>query len=477
MKNVIDNIATPQLTTDEYVDLVNRVYTWGYPLILMDLTKKISTNTTGSVKDSALGKAPINQVARVRATPTADFTSVVKPNVDTYYTTSWLDLSDGPLVLEVPQTERYYLLPLLDAYSNIFESIGTRTGYTEEKYFFFIKGPNHVDVNPQGNHQGRFHIIQAPTNMVWMLGRVEVKGYADGVKNVYPIQDKIQIVPYQYYGSSYTPPAGITDSDNDNINPVEYIADMRMTAFFSQMAELMNDNPPADYDMEIVQQMKLIGIEKVDGKYQSFFSEEKLPTGVRLQTQTIPYSAGENWKAWYNSNNTAEIKNGWSIQIRGKGRYKDHYNLRAYQAYTGLGANLPEDAIYPTLTSGSYGSTLDSTKNYTLTFSKDALPPVHDESFWSLTVYNNNGYLVKNYLHRYALGSNTKAIQNEIDDGNVTIYIQAEKPDDDSALWLPITNMDDPGSATSTEFSLTLRLYWPEDKALVWSPPELEEVE
>lgn len=479
-QNLINESQELKQDCSEFVDfeIIKRAYTWGYPLILMDLTKNISTNTDGSIKSNALGKAPINQVARVRAFPGANFTSVVKPNVDTYYTTAWLNLKEGPLVLEVPtEISRYYLLPFLDAYSNIFKSLGTRKQHSIGKDCF-ITGPEWDGDVPEG-----FVHVNAPTNMVWMLGRIEVENFADGVKNVYPLQDQFRLVPYQYYRDDYTPPPGETNSKYDINNPVEYIEnDMSVTDFFHKMAQLMNQNPPADYDKEILEEMKLIGIKCVDGRYQSDFSMDHYDASMQDKINNIPQNAGQHWEDWYSKNSPAEVKNNWSIQTQNKGSYGDQYEVRAYQAYTGLGANLPKDAIYPTLTTETIDQQkikLNSGNRYQLTFPKDQLPPVHEESFWSLTAYNNNGYLVKNNLHRYSIGSTSPAIKASIDSGeNITIYIQEDNPGKDKMpFWLPITRFpydeSNEPSATNCDFSLTLRLYWPKDRAFDWRPPAL----
>lgn len=457
-------------TEQEYLELVQKVYTWGYPLILMNLTKKISTNTQKSVKASAFGKAPINQVARVCKFPNANFTSVVKPNVDTYYTTAWMDLSSGPLVLEVPSTNRYFLLPLFDAYSNVFKSPGTRTIDTSVSHIFYIAGPDDNSDLPEG-----MELIQAPTNMVWMLGRIQVNSFEDGVEVVYPIQDNIRLTPYQYYGQNYTPPKGAKNSVYDIANPVKYIEKMPLGIFFNQMANLMNENPPADYDREILKEMKIIGIEQIDGVYKSNFSVDNSPTGIRKQLRQIPFTMGNTW---IESQGTETTYNGWLIQTGDKGNYQNNYTQRAYQAYTGLGANLPEDAIYPTLTTQTNSIPLNSECKYTLTFQPEDLPPVNQDAFWSLTAYNNKNYLVKNPLNRYALGSTSGLAQNE--DGSITIYIQAGAPESDKlSNWLPITrhpyDASYEPSATNCYFSLTMRLYYPQEEALdlTWIPPRL----
>jgi len=150
------------------------------------------------------------------------------------------------------------------------------------------------------------------------------------------------------------------------------------------------------------------------------------------------------------------------------GEYGTNYDFRAFIAYFGLGANLPEDAVYPSTVIDSDGNPLDGSVKYIIHFEKDDLPPVN--AFWSLTAYDKRDLLVENPINRFAIGDRGNLTFNE--DGSLDIYIQNLSPGvDKDSNWLP--------SPREGRLNLTLRLYWPEQEALdySWQPPAVKRVE
>lgn len=158
------------LSDNKIVEIATKAYVFGYPLILMDYTKQVSTN----VEEPTSVYAPVNQLGHFREFPNDKFTAVVKPNVDTYYSNAWFDLKTEPIVFTVPATDRYYLLPLYDAYTNIFAVPGPRTTGTGA-HTFLLTGPDWKGTAPEGMEQ-----IKAPTNTVWLVGRTQVNSGKDG---------------------------------------------------------------------------------------------------------------------------------------------------------------------------------------------------------------------------------------------------------------------------------------------------------
>jgi hypothetical protein len=158
--------------------------------------------------------------------------------------------------------------------------------------------------------------------------------------------------------------------------------------------------------------------------------------------------------------------NGWRIERRAALHGVD-YARRAYVALTGLGSQLPEDAMYPMAAVASDGQPLDGRHSYTLTFAKAHLPPVH--AFWSLTMYQvPERTFADNSLSRYSIGDRNELTPN--DDGSTTIYVQRESPGPErESNWLP---------APPGEFELTLRLYWPSREIVDgrWTPPPVVRV-
>ena len=196
-KNSSNKKSQTIVSDAQILEVASKAYVYGYPLLLMDYTNRIGINVE---EPNSFGSAPINQIGHFRQFPDHNFTDVVKPNVDTYYSIAWYDLKQEPIVLSVPATDRYYLLPLLDAYTNVFSVPGTRTT-GKEAQSFLLAGPFWQGEVPEG-----MTLIQAPTNMVWMIGRTQVNSLEDGATVVASIQDGYKLVPLSHFGKEYIHP-------------------------------------------------------------------------------------------------------------------------------------------------------------------------------------------------------------------------------------------------------------------------------
>lgn len=439
-----------EISTDELLKTLGESYVYGYPLVLMDLTQKVSTNIASPHPTRPI--APVNQLSHFRRFPDHTLTAVVKPNVDTYYSIAWLDLEKEPQVLSMPATDRYYLLPMYDAYTNIFASPGTRTTGTDAQTLLIV-GPNWKGETPEG-----MTLIQSPTQTVWMLGRIQVNSKEDGATTVKAIQDKMSLVPLSGFGNAnYTPPTGIVKAKNENIIPVKTIQEMDINTFMNRLSELMAKNPPAAADAEMLAKMAKIGFvpgQPFDVSTDNFILKTKL--------SKLPDFIHKKFQTRRENPDKAAMKNGWMTVTEGIGKYGTDYTRRAFISFIGLGALIPEDAVYPNCSFDKNGDLLDGSKKYTIHFAPDQIPPVN--AFWSLTAYNADEFLVKNDLNRFALGDRDDLKFNE--DGSLDLYIQANKPNEDQMKnWLPVP--------ASGPFYLTMRLYWPKQEVLdgKWNVP------
>jgi len=445
------------LSDEEIIDIATKAYIYGYPVILMDLTLKVATNVEApGIKQSS---APINQLGHYREFPDHNLTDVVKPNVDTYYSTVFFDLSEEAFVLSVPATDRYYLLPMLDAYTNVFESPGSRTT-GKNAQDFLITGPFWEGEVTEGLTH-----IKSPTSLVWLLGRTQVNNKKDGATVVRDIQDGYKLVPLNYFGKDYTAPKGVVNEAYKSIVPVKNIEAMTIDTFFNELAGLLVKNPPLEGDESIISDMAKIGI--VAGKP---FSLDGFGDAMKVKLDAIPNAVDKNFKSLVASQDPSTLINGWgkAYQAPNMGNYGTDYNFRALVAYVGLGANLPLDAVYPNTTLDGEGNLLDSDSKYVLHFEKDQIPPA--KAFWSLTLYNDQNFLADNSINRFALGDRDDLSFNA--DGSLDIYVQRENPGKTKySNWLP--------TPSEGNFELTLRLYWPKEEALngTWIPVPVKKVE
>ena len=425
---------------------------YGLPLIMMDLTKDKTTN----VEKPEGFAAPVNQFVNVRAFPDASFKDVVRANVDTLYSSAFLDLSAEPIVLSVPDTHgRYYLMPMLDAWTNIFASPGKRTTGTKAGHYV-ITGPGWTGKLPKGMTE-----YKSPTDMAWIIGRTQANGPAD-YPAVHKIQDGFKLTPLSAFGKPYTPPAGKVDPALDmKTPPVEQAKNMSAEAYFSRMAALLKSNPPPASEAPILEKLKAIGV--VPGEK---FDASKLDPSVAKGLEESVKVAFEKLLAA--SKETGAPVNGWRVPPMVLGNYGTDYGARAVVSLIGLGANLPQDAVYPSAFVDGDGKALNGANKYVIHFDKGATPPV--DAFWSVTMYNPDSFFVANPINRFAVSSWMPMKKNK--DGSLDLYLQHDSPGKDKeANWLPASDKD---------FNVTLRMYWPKEKAPSiidgsWKPPAVKQ--
>ncbi len=419
--------------------VIREAYAFGLPLMLMDLTRQQLLHPKSPMY------APINQFKHVSYFPDASFRSVVRPNVDTYYSSAWLDLSQGPIALEVPDTKgRYYMLPMLDAYTNIFASPGTRTTGNGAKVFL-ISGPGWSGSVPEGMEQ-----IQAPTPMVWIIGRTQVNSAADGAQSVVPLQKQFVL---KALNPTQVEEAASTEAPPTQ-DPNSTVRGMAVEDYFNKLNQLLASNQPAMADSTLVNQMKLLGIGAGLRFSTEAYSASKVAALKQLPEAT--FASFEEGKAM-----GTNAVNGWSLGHPMTGKFGTDYTGRAGIAVFGLGANLFADAVYPVCGVDQEGVALDGTNRYTLRFEEGKTPPAN--AFWSLTLYDSEGFFAPNAINRYSLGDRSGLKKSP--DGAIEIYIQSKSPGKDKeANWLP---------CPEGPFNLLMRVYWPKEEMLegAYAPP------
>jgi hypothetical protein len=431
-------------------------YVYFYSLVTMDVTRMQFTNLEPGKMP---GRGPMNMFNNVPTYPPADDRGVVRPNFDTLYSIAYLDMTKEPVVVSVPDTNgRYYLLPMLDMWSDVFASPGWRTTGTQAGNFLVTPPGWRPDLRERFIDEFKLprdtQRIDAPTPYVWVIGRTKTDGPAD-YDAVRKIQAGFKVTLLSEWGKPPKPAEVKIDPSIDMKTPPKIQVDtMPAGKYFAYAAELLKLQPPHITDEPILAQMKRIGIEP--GKS---FDIEKVSPAVKKALESAPEAAQKlmEWKI----PTLARVANHWSMNTDTMGVYGNYYLKRAILAQIGLGANLPEDAIYPLNLSDDTGRPLDGSNKYTLHFEKSATPPVN--AFWSVTLYDSEGFQVANPLDRFAVSSWMPFKYDP--DGALTLYFQNESPGKDKeANWLP---------APKGAFNLTMRLYAPKSEALTgrWNPP------
>lgn len=430
-------VADLMEASDEFGVAVE-AYTYGYPLVTMEMTRRVVTN----VAEPKGTKGPMGHVIKLRAYPDASFTDVTAPNADTLYTTAFVDVGKEPWVVSLPDMgDRYALFPMLDGWTTVFDVPGKRTTGTGAQTYA-ITGPGWEGKLPDGVKE-----YKSPTSLVWLLGRIYCTGTKEDYAEVHKLQDEVKLVPLSAYGTDWTAPAGKVDPSIDMKTAVRgQVNAMDAVEYFTLLCELMKTNPPTEADAPMVEKMARIGI--VPGQD---FDKSKFDPSFAKRIPQVAF--GRIMLHFKFSDGDVKDINGWGFSTK-TGIYGTNYIQRALITAIGLGANRPQDAVYPTSMksdSGLISRAYSGTEKYVLKFEKGKLPPV--SGFWSLTMYNEKYFFVDNPLNRYSISARQPLQANA--DGSVDLLIQNESPGaDKESNWLP---------APKDKFVLMMRLYWPNE--------------
>lgn len=418
-------------------------YLYSYPLVIMDVTRRQSLNGTTAMS------APPNVFNHLREYPSADFRSVVRPNFDTLYSSAWLDLTAGPVKLSVPDTDdRYFMLPMLDMWTDVFANPGKRTSGTAAQEYLIV-GPGYSGPLPPDAE-----VITAPTPHVWIIGRTQTNGPSD-YPAVHRVQDGYLLTP----SVPATEPLVRDENYDVTTEPMHLVSGMAALDYLGYAADLLAVNPPHQTDYSILARLSNLGIEvgkPFDAQRFSADQQDEIEAGRRDALATISSAAPT----------MGTITNGWMTLNEGMGVYGNGYLRRAVIALIGLGANPPEDAVYPILLADADGAPLSGENDYVLHFDADALPPV--DAFWSVTMYDAQGYQSANELNRFAIGDRDDLTFNP--DGSLDLFLQHGNPGAEKvANWLP---------APLGALGVTMRLYAPRREILdgKWHPPAIRRI-
>ncbi len=430
-----------------------QAYVYGYPLL--DTNRVFLTSTSVNVPNGK-GGGPVNVFSDFRRLTDPSDKTVVAPNHDTLYSMSWLDLTRQPVVLHMPVVKhRFVVFELVDPYTTNFALIGS-VGF----------GPGDYAIVPPGWH-GKLprgvQRVNSPYTRVWVIGRTYIANAAD-TPNVVRIQNRYAITPLDKFGTNYKPkrPKHIDLKVNDYTVPGTTSGENPL-AFFDALGDQLKQFPPPAADATLLRQLRTVGIGP--GLHPSSDSSLSADT-LRGLHDAVAAGAnqvtGDLQKLFLS---IAPKHNGWLVARTGT--YGTDYSGRAVTDRIGLGAPLSKMAIYPFTITDSQLHPLSGANRYVAHFPASDLPfPV--KSFWSMTMYDANGFFVPNSAHVYLLNNRSKLNYNR--DGSLDLYIQPNAPTNaqQRANWLP--------SPAGKAFRLIMRLYKPVNVPGIisgssWQPP------
>jgi hypothetical protein len=442
-----------------------KAYIYGQPLLDTERIYKTSTSVTVATED---GYAPINQFSHFKHLTTNNESVVVAPNDDTLYAVAWLKLKAQPMVLHVPEANRFDVVEMVSPWTENFANVGTEASgiYAPGNYLVVAPGTDEGMEEVEG-----LKVIHSPYDRVWLIGRVVVEGPAD-TPNALAIEEQMEIVPFKKWakeGLAYKPPKPKKNVTEPTIAHIpgteEHESKLR---YWSALGRALSEFPPPSADKPILEELAAVNIGP--GKAPTKSDDGKgvlkgLEEAVKESPTLILLHIKEAYEAGFAKHN------GWLVVDAGK--YATNYLLRAEVDRLGVGALSPNVSIYPLALTDDTAAKLNATsKRYLVHFPAGDFPfPV--KAFWSLSMYEASGFFVTNPLERYALGNRSELHFNE--DGSLNLYLQTGEPSSaqQKENWLP---------APAGEFHVIMRLYAtdPEDIEPIlegtasWQTPKIE---
>jgi hypothetical protein len=447
--------GTANATQAEYeraYELGTEAYKYGLPAVSTHRTFRIMTSVD---EPDGRGDGPVNRFSHVRKLSTPDADTIVAPNEDTLYSIAWLKLKRRPMVLHVPKVKnRYFVLPLMDPYTEDFKNLGSVKGTKPGDYVITGPGQHRMKL-PKGTKQ-----VRSRYTRVWIIGRTQVRGAGD-VQRVREIQRRYSLTPLNRYRDGRSEPKPPKNPDTT----VDRVPMPTRLAFLDNLGKQLERFPPPDADRPQLERLASAGI------------------GPGLKPSTDPDLSADQRRGLIDAVTDgpdavlADLRSayldgflehdGWLVSKTG--RYGTEYKARATTAQVGLGALIPKEAIYPFAQVDGSGQPLSGANAYALHLPAGEFPPA--KAFWSLTMYDTAGFFVPNPIDRFAINDRTKLAYNP--DGSLDIRIQADEPSGPTARqnWLP---------APAGLFRLIMRIYEPRPKQIGgildgsgWDPPSV----
>jgi hypothetical protein len=434
------------LYTEEAHEIICEAYTYGYPLVLMDVTRQAMTAPIGGTH-----RATINQFIHARSfaeNPSGNLGA----DADSLHSAAWLNVGREPIVLSVPHVaDRFYSIQLIDGWMKAFGTLGTRTTGARSASFAIV-GPRWSGQIPAG-----VRVVESPTALVWLTARIQARSAAD-YPSVHEIQGRFGLTPLSMWGQDNVPLRPVVAREiTPKTTASEQVAHMDASSFFGRLNLLLSDNPPRAGDIPALKRFAMVGV----GPGRPFelrddpLVSRSVDGSVRTALARIVVEATKP---------SNRLANGWQLQPSNLGNTESDYMTRAVVALVNPGAAPAEDHVSFHTTLDSEGNRLTGAHRYVLRFASGNTPAVN--GFWSIGLHSSRRTLVPNPIDRYAISSSDD-LHTE-GDGSIAVRIQHEPPAKRAlSNWLP---------SPKDQFNLTLQLHWPQ-RAIVdgsWVPPSIE---
>lgn len=439
-------MSSAQITTIDAAAISEDAYVFAYPLVRAELTRVDMTSV--SAADPHTERAPLNELVHARRRPDARIRTGV--GASTFNTSAWLDLAGGPVVLSVPETHgRYYVMSIIDMWTNAFASVGPRTTGTGAGAYAI--GP--VGLDGPRSSEGVQPII-APTRYVRIVGQTSIaRGESDA--ETLAVQRGYGLTPLSRWPAA--PPVAARVPGMEAASrppPAELVDEMDARTFFRLASRLIADNPPRTADRPLLSRAQQIGL--FNGCDHAWMGGDAALQAM-VERGTTRGRAAVRAQA---ASAMGETCGGWYIDYR-RGDFGTDYLCRAGAACTPLVAHASADALPALASNDDDGRRLVGHQRYVLRFGVDGVPPVH--GFWELTTQAVVAQDGRMQGASVSLGDQDGLTVDL--DGSLPIHIQHDRP--------PRARRSNWLAAPAGDFRLVLRLHWPREEALArrWTPP------
>lgn len=376
---------------------------------------------------------------------------VACPNQDVAYGGGGLALDLSPVVLQVPDFgDRFWVYQVVDTRTDSFVKLGKM--YDTKPGFYLLVGPDWKGETPKGIAG----VFRSTTSSGWVIPRLALNDTAEDRAAIQPLIRQINMYPLAEFDGTMkerdwtkfktypTPPGPPGGGESPKVIPEK---------FFDELPLVLKDAPPLPGEQaRYAEALALVDAAAKDPKIKAAIIDEAVKAEKELITPLFQFA-----------NSGIPLPHNWTT-IRNGAQFGTDYYTRTAAAKSNIYVNKPNEATYFYQDLDDSAARLNGAHRYTVTFTRDAMPPV--KGFWSLTLYDAQHFFFPNPIKRFSVGTKNKDLVTA-PDGSLTIYVQPTAPTDPQqrANWLP--------SPTGKDFTLYVRTYWPADDILNgrWTPP------
>ncbi len=435
--------------TEEYATLVARdAYFWAWPLVNVYSRRLASAKVQQIVRVGPGTLAPLNRLGMLTDYIEPDERGVACPNQDVVYGTGLVALDASPVVIQVPDFgNRFWVYQIVDLRTDSFAALGKMYGTTPG--FYLLVGPNWQGEVPKGISK----VFRASTNSGQVIPRVFLDDTPEDKRAIQGVLQQIVMYPLSEYDGHIKsidwsklpkiPSKSTGEGETQWVVP---------ETFFEMLPLALADAPPLPGEEARYAQVRaVLAAAQNDPKLQEAMTKAAIAADAQLVKPLFEFRS-------YG----LQLPHHWSTVANGA-TFGTDYFTRTAVAQSNIFVNKPNETKYFYQDLDAGGQRLNGANRYTVTFPKNATPPV--DGFWSLTLYNQHHFFAPNDIKRYSVGTKNRTLKYG-EDGSLTIYVQADPPPEaQRANWLPAPKGGD--------FSLYIRAYWPEVAVSdgSWTPP------